>query len=257
MHAAMKEPSAPTVDLALPAQLARVSRVAALSELAGGIAHEINQPLSAIATYAQACARMLSAPSPDLHEIQAALQQITAQALRAGDAIHGVRQRVGAKPSQREALHLNELVAGVALLMASELDRDGLALALQLEAGLPQVAVNRLAVQQLLLDLLRNAADALADAQGDDREIQLGTRPGSAGFIEVFVRDRGHGVAAELRERLFQPFFSTRTEGAGLGLAIAKTIARAQGGTLLYRPNTPAGAEFYLSLPVQQNEVQA
>ena len=252
----MKQPSPPqALDIALPAQLARTSRVAALAELAGGIAHEINQPLSAIATYAQACSRMLSGPAPDLQEIQAALQQITAQALRAGDAIRGVRQRVGAQPGHREAVTLNELVAGVASLIAPELDHERLGLALQLEAGLAQVTVNRLAVQQLLLDLLRNAADALADAQQEDREIQLGTRAGETGFVEVFVRDRGHGVAAELRERLFHPFFSTRSEGAGLGLAIAKSIARSQGGTLQYRPNTPVGAEFYLALPVHQSEV--
>ena len=257
MRASMKEPYPPDIDIALPAQLARVSRVAALTELAGGIAHEINQPLSAIATYAQACSRMLAGPSPDLQEIQAALQQITAQALRAGDAIRDVRQRVIGKHSHRELLNVNELVAGVALLMAPELDRDRLSLALQLEAGLPQVTVDRLAVQQLLLDLLRNAADALVDAPEQDRQIQLGTRLDDAGCIEVFVRDSGHGVAAELRERLFHPFFSTRSEGAGLGLAIAKTIARSQGGTLLYRPNTPAGAEFYLTLPALQNEVQA
>jgi len=166
-----------------------------------------------------------------------------------------MRQRVGAKPGHREAVNFNELVVGVAALMAPELDQEQVGLALQLEANLAPVTVNRLAVQQLLLDLLRNAADALADAQHDDREIQLGTRAGEAGFVEVFVRDRGHGVATELRERLFDPFFSTRREGAGLGLAIANRIARSQGGTLLYRPNTPVGAEFYLALPVHHSEV--
>ena len=252
----MTEPAAPQVDFALPAQLARVSREAALTELAGGIAHEINQPLSAIATYAQACVRMLAGPAPDLQEIQAALQQITDQALRAGDAIRSVRHQVGSKPSQRDAANLNDLVAGVALLITPELQRERLGLVLELETDLQQVHVNRLGVQQLLLDLLRNAADALVDAQHGDRQIQLGTRHGDGDTVEVFVRDRGHGVAAELRERLFHPFFSTRRTGAGLGLAIAKSLARSQGGTLLYRPNAPAGAEFYLSLPVHHTEVQ-
>lgn len=252
----MTEPAAPQVDFALPAQLARVSREAALTELAGGIAHEINQPLSAIATYAQACVRMLAGPAPDLQEIQAALQQITDQALRAGDAIRSVRHQVGSKPSQRDAANLNDLVAGVALLITPELQREHLGLVLELETDLQQVHVNRLGVQQLLLDLLRNAADALVDAQHGDRQIQLGTRHGDGDTVEVFVRDRGHGVAAELRERLFHPFFSTRRTGAGLGLAIAKSLARSQGGTLLYRPNAPAGAEFYLSLPVHHKEVQ-
>ena len=252
----MTEHSAPQVDFALPAQLARVSREAALTELAGGIAHEINQPLSAIATYAQACIRMLAGPAPDLQEIQAALQQITDQALRAGDAIRGVRHQVSTKPTQRDAAHLNELVADVALLITPELDSEHVGLVLQLETGLQRVHVNRLRIQQLLLDLLRNAADALVDAQPGNREIQLGTRHGDNDTVEVFVRDRGHGVDTELRERLFHPFFSTRREGAGLGLAIAKSIARSQGGTLLYRPNAPAGAEFYLSLPVHHTEVQ-
>ncbi len=252
----MTEHSAPKVDSALPAQLARVSREAALTELAGGIAHEINQPLSAIATYAQACVRMLASPAPNLQEIQSALQQITDQALRAGDAIRSVRQQVGTKPTQRNVANLNELVADVALLITPELQRERLSLVLELESELQQVHINRLGVQQLLLDLLRNAADALVDAQHGDREIQLGTRHGDSGNIEVFVRDRGHGVATELRERLFHPFFSTRRTGAGLGLAIAKSIARSQGGTLLYRPNAPAGAEFYLSLPVHHTEVQ-
>lgn len=252
----MTEPAAPQVDFALPAQLARVSREAALTELASGIAHEINQPLSAIATYAQACVRMLAGPAPDLQEIQAALQQITDQALRAGDAIRSVRHQVGSKPSQRDAANLNDLVAGVALLITPELQREHLGLVLELETDLQQVHVNRLGVQQLLLDLLRNAADALVDVQHGDRQIQLGTRHGDGDTVEVFVRDRGHGVAAELRERLFHPFFSTRRTGAGLGLAIAKSLARSQGGTLLYRPNAPAGAEFYLSLPVHHKEVK-
>ena len=167
-----------------------------------------------------------------------------------------MRHQVGSKPSQRDAANLNDLVAGVALLITPELQRERLGLVLELETDLQQVHVNRLGVQQLLLDLLRNAADALVDAQHGDRQIQLGTRHGDGDTVEVFVRDRGHGVAAELRERLFHPFFSTRRTGAGLGLAIAKSLARSQGGTLLYRPNAPAGAEFYLSLPVHHKEVQ-
>jgi two-component system sensor kinase FixL len=243
----------PTSDT-LQAQLAQLSRDAALCEMAGGIAHELNQPLAAIATYAQACTRMLANPQADLQQVRLALNEVTTQALRAGELIRALRQRLGHYRAQLGPVNLNELVTAVVFLAEAEAQRAQVQLTLELAADLPELQLDLLPLQYVLLELLRNAIEAQHSSAADQRQIYVGTRQLPGGEFEVFVRDQGPGVPAELSHRLLEPLFSTRADKAGLGLAIGSSVARAQGGSLGHRANTPTGAEFYLRLLASEAE---
>jgi len=240
----------------LQTQLAQLSRDAALCEMAGGIAHELNQPLAAIATYAQACTRMLANPQADLQQVRLALNEVTTQALRAGELIRALRQRLGHYRAQLGPVSLNEMVTSVVHLAEGEAQRAHVQLSLELAADLPELQLDLLPLQHVLLELLRNAIEAQQDTAADARHIYVGTRRVPGGDFEVFVRDQGTGVPAELSHRLLEPLFSSRADKAGLGLAIGSSVARAHGGSLGHRANTPSGAEFYLRLPAGAAETE-
>jgi two-component system sensor kinase FixL len=238
------------------ARLAQVARYAALGEMAAGIAHELNQPLSAIATYAQACDRMLGAPAPDMPEIRNALKQVTAQALRAGEIIRKLRHLVGNREIERIDSDLNAVVEELITLAGTDLRNHHATLDFALTPALAAVSIDRVQVQQVLLNLLRNAMEALDDASGAEREIVIGTRAVDDDEVEVYVRDRGHGVPTDVAQRMFDPFFTTKRSGTGLGLAISKTIARAHRGTLGHRSHALSGTEFFLRLPTLEKNSQ-
>ena len=248
----------PTADTdALQMQLAQLARDAALCELAGGIAHELNQPLAAIATYAQACTRMLANPQADLQQVRLALLEVTAQALRAGELIRALRQRLGHYRAQLQPSQLNEVVVAVVTLAEAEAQRENVRLSLELADTLPDLPLDRMPLQHVLLELLRNAIEAQHGTAVAGRHICVGTRRLDSGEYEVFVRDQGHGVPAELSHRLLEPFVSTHADRAGLGLAVGCSVARAHGGSLGHRANTPCGTEFYLRLPAGAAETAA
>jgi two-component system, LuxR family, sensor kinase FixL len=230
-------------------RLAQVSRFAAMGEMAAGISHELNQPLAAIATYAQACDRMLGSDRPDLPEIQGALKQISAQALRAGEIIRRLRHMVGNRETERLPVEMNEVVLELGTLARTDLSRHRIDLRFDLMATAPTLSIDRVQVQQVLLNLLRNAMEALGQDPAADREIIVGTRPFDDGGVEVTVTDHGPGVSREAAEQMFDPFFTTKRDGTGLGLAISRTIARAHHGTLGHRAAPGGGAQFYLQLP--------
>ncbi|MFM1886036.1 MAG: hypothetical protein RL026_1193 [Pseudomonadota bacterium] len=232
--------------------LAQVARFAALGEMAAGVAHELNQPLSAIATYAQACDRMLQGPDADIAEVHDALRQIASQALRAGEIIHRLRYLMGGRKAQRSSTDLNAVVAELPSLAATDLRQRGVSLALHCAAGLPRVSIDKVQVQQVLLNLLRNAIDALDSTPGARREVEVRTWLSDDGEVEVQVRDHGPGVPDDLAARIFDPFYTTKLEGTGLGLAISRTIARAHMGQLGYRAADGGGAVFFLRLPTEE-----
>jgi len=236
------------------ARLAQVSRFAAMGEMAAGIAHELNQPLSAIATYAQACDRMLDRPDPDLPEIHEALKQISAQALRAGEVIRRLRHMVSNRQTDRVAVPVNDVVHELAMLASTDTRHGEIELVFELAQDAGDVSIDRVQVQQVLLNLLRNAIEALDGLQGERRTITIGTRCLADQEVEVFVRDRGPGIAQDTVDRMFDPFYTTKKSGTGLGLAISRTIARSHHGTLAHRPNPDGGAEFYLRLPRMERE---
>jgi len=234
----------------LQERLTHFSRLSTMGEMAAGLAHEINQPLSAIATYAQACQRLIRQPEPDIEDVTAALEQINAQALRAGEVIRRLRNFVKNREVKREPVNCARLLEDLSTLAETDARLHNIRLRLDCQEPLPTVYADPIQLQQVILNLVRNAIDAMADAPEDRREVVLMTREAPDGEVEVTVADRGTGLAPEATEHLFNPFFTTKASGTGLGLAISRSIVRAHGGRLWHTPNDECGVRFHFTLPV-------
>jgi two-component system sensor kinase FixL len=242
----------PDEQWALLQKLTHVSRLATMGEMAAGIAHELNQPLTAIASYAQACDWLLARGSTDTAEIRDALQQITAQGLRAGEIIRRLRNLARTPDTQRVLTDSNSLVEELRGLALTDARVHNVRLEMDLTANLPQVLVNRVEIQQVVLNLVRNAIEALESVPPERRDIILRTSGGQEDTVEIGVIDSGPGVDQKIVDRLFSPFVTTKPAGAGLGLAISRSIVEAHKGTLRYKPQSAGGACFMLRLPHAQ-----
>jgi two-component system sensor kinase FixL len=240
----------------LQERLGHVSRLATVGEMASGIAHELNQPLAAIANYAHACDRLLGRPDADLAEVQGALKEIAAQAVRAGDIIRRLRSLAQPHVDRREPTEINVLITELTALVRSDAHAHDVQYRLELSDGLPPLEVHRTQIQHVILNLVRNAIESLAETPDKPREIVVRTSRTRDGEVEVSVCDSGPGVSSSVVPRLFDPFWTSKPDGAGLGLAISRTIIAEHGGTLDYRPNVPVGACFTLRLPVVNCEEQ-
>jgi two-component system, LuxR family, sensor kinase FixL len=236
--------------LRLQERLMHVSRLATIGEMASGIAHELNQPLAAIATYAHACDRLLALPEPDIEEIQTALREIAEQAVRAGDIIRRLRSLTRAESTQHGPADVNDVIAELTDLIQSDAKAHGVAFRADLAPNLPQITLDRAQIQQVVLNLVRNALEALALAQLDTREVVVRTRLTPEGEVEIAVCDTGPGVDSRIVDHMFDPFCTTKAAGTGLGLAISRTIVSAHGGSLEYLPHVAAGACFAIRLPL-------
>jgi two-component system sensor kinase FixL len=227
-----------------------VSRLATVGEMASGIAHELNQPLTAIANYAQACDRLLGRPDADLQEVQGALKEIAAQAVRAGDIIRQLRSLAHQHTGRPEPTEINVLISELTDLVRSDAQAHDVQYRLELGDGLPRLEVHRVQIQHVILNLVRNAIESLAETADKPRRIVVRTSRTHDGAVEISVCDSGPGVSSSVAPRLFDPFCTSKPAGTGLGLAISRTIITEHGGTLEYRPNVPVGACFTLRLPV-------
>ena len=232
----------------------QVSRLATMGEMAAGIAHEINQPLTAIANYAKACEHFLAAGEPDLEEVRLALQEINSEALRAGDIIRHLRRLVSRQEEARSSISINDVIDEVRAIILSDARMHGARISFDLQGGLPALELDRVQIQHALINLLRNAFEALQEQRDGQRQVTLETRLGRNQEIEIDVRDNGPGVSPGIRERLFEPFCTTKPAGTGLGLSICRTIAEAHSGSLDYHDNQPSGALFRLTLPIPGEE---
>jgi len=235
--------------MALHGRLLNVSRMATIGEMAAGVAHELNQPLTAIANYAQACERLLARPGADPGDLREALRQITAQTTRAAEIIRRLRSLAHSRQSEHLPASANALVAELRELVQTDAAVHGVQLSFELGADLPEVAVDTGQIQQVILNFVRNSLEALATRPGGSPRIVIRTSLTASQEVELAVLDNGPGLAPEARQRLFDPFFSTKENGTGLGLAISHTIARGHGGAVGYRANEPSGACFYILLP--------
>ena len=231
-------------------KMARVSHLATMGEMAAAIAHEINQPLAAISNYAIACERLLEAEGPGLAEVQAAMRQISGQALRAAEIIRRVRNLVRSREPQRAPADVNRLVEELSILTRSDARLHGVQLDLEFSDDLPRAEVDGIQIQQVLLNLIHNAIEALTASGAADKRVIVRTRRPAPGEIEISVLDWGPGVDPAIAARIFDPFCTTKEQGTGLGLAISKSIVEAHRGRLEYRPNAPHGACFAVILPV-------
>lgn len=230
-------------------RLMHVSRMATVGEMASGIAHEVNQPLTAIANYARAAERFLSLPEPDLAESREALREIAAEALRAGGIIRRLRQLARGGDESRETVRLNEVIEELGLLARGDARAHDTRLRFELGEDLPPVCINRVQITQLLLNLIRNALEALTQEAQPEREIRVRSQRSATGDCEILVCDNGPGVSQDMLDRMFEPFRTTKANGTGLGLPMSQTIAQAHGGQVRYQPALPRGACFILSLP--------
>ena len=230
-------------------RMASVSHLVTMGEMAAAIAHEINQPLAAISNYALACERLLQAPEPELAEVQEAMRQISGQALRAAEIIRRVRHLVRMHEPRRERTDVNMLVEELSALTKSDAHHHGAQLSLELADGLPPIEIDGIQIQQTLVNLIHNAVEALATFGAAEKRIIVRTRQTAAGEIEISVSDSGPGVEPAIAGRMFDPFCTTKEQGTGLGLAISKSIVGAHRGRIEYRPNTPRGACFVVTLP--------
>lgn len=232
-------------------RMLQVSRLATIGEMAAGVAHELNQPLTAIANYAQACDRLLSRPAASLEDVRTALREITGQAVRASEILRRLRGLAQSQPMRREPADLNAMVEAIRDLILADARVHGAGVQFDLGEGLPAVSVDVAQLQHVILNLARNGLEASTGAGSPARELTLRTSLVSDGDVEISVLDNGPGLSPPALERIFDPFFSTKAEGTGLGLAISNTVVRAHGGSLTHRPNTPTGACFSIRLPAE------
>jgi len=232
----------------LQARMMHVSRLATIGEMAAGLAHELNQPLTDIANYAQACERLLARPTASIDECRQALREITTQAVRASEIMRRLQTLARSQAMDRTSTDLESVIGSIMTLVQSDARAHGVTCTLRVAPNLPKVTVDAVQIQHVILNLVRNGIEALGQVT-DQREIEIGATLTPVGDVEISVSDTGPGLDEANLDRVFDPFFSTRESATGLGLPISKTIAKAHGGTLGYRPNTPRGACFFIRLP--------
>ncbi|MEW7988828.1 MAG: PhnD/SsuA/transferrin family substrate-binding protein [Candidatus Thiodiazotropha sp.] len=230
-------------------ELARAGRLSTMGEMASGIAHELNQPLTAISTNAQASIRILESDSSNTNVCIDVMERIAAQADRAGEIIRQLRRLVRKEPLERSEGNVNDLVNAVALLIWPDVRKASVKLELDLDETLPAIPLQPIQIEQVILNLARNAIEALLEKRGGERKLYIGTQNKAGKSIAVVVRDNGPGVKQELATTLFDPFVTGKPQGMGLGLSISYGIIEAHGGKLSLNPAYEEGAEFDFYLP--------
>ncbi|MDC3959799.1 hypothetical protein KEG38_38455 [Polyangium jinanense] len=231
-------------------RLTHMNRVAAMSELAASIAHELNQPLAAILSNAQAARRLLQRTPPDVTEALAALGDIVDDDRRAATIIQRMRTMLKKGAPRTDGQDLNELAREVARLVGNDVLLRGATLRLDLAPGLPRVRGDGIQLQQVALNLVVNALDAVADRPPDRRLVVVRTRGDGKDRVVLSVEDSGKGIAPADMERVFEAFYTTKAEGLGVGLAISRSIVEAHGGRLSVENNPGEGVTFRCQLPV-------
>jgi PAS domain S-box-containing protein len=234
------------------ADLARLNRVMVLEEMAASVAHEVNQPIAAVITNANAGLRWLSARQPDVDEVRQALGRIVRDGTRAGEVIGRIRALVKKTPPRRERLGINQTIREVVALTQAEMQRNAVRLQSRLADDLPVISADRVQLQQVMINLIINAIEAMAGAGDGPRELTIVSRINDANDVIVEVQDTGPGLDPEKLDRLFQSFYTTKPDGIGMGLAISRSIAEAHGGRLSATPNNSRGALFRFTLPVDE-----
>lgn len=237
--------------LAAQAELAHAARVATLGELTASIAHEVNQPLAAIVTSGEAALRWLRRDVPNLEEVAAGLDMVVSEGRRAATIVTRIRAFLKKTPVQQDFLDIGEIVEDAVRLVERELSKDDIALTIKTEPGLPRFRGDRIQLQQTLVNLMVNAGQAMS-GQREARIVTVVADRAGKETLAVTVKDTGPGIAATDLSRLFQPFFTTKPEGMGMGLAICRTTVEAHGGQLSAHSSPGAGATFRLTLPVME-----
>jgi PAS domain S-box-containing protein len=230
------------------AELARVSRLTTMGELAASIAHEVNQPLTAVTNNSNACLRLLAAGNLQPEILRRVLEEIVADATRASAVVTRIRGFIKKAPAEKNKLNMNEVIQEVLTLADRELYENRVRLDRQLTGALPLVLADRVQMQQVLLNLIMNGIEAMAEVTNRPRSLCMQSRIDESGDILVAVRDSGTGLGSGA-DRVFTPFFTTKANGMGMGLSISRSLVESHGGRLWAAPNVPHGAVFYFTLP--------
>ncbi|MCG8511162.1 MAG: ATP-binding protein, partial [Rhodospirillales bacterium] len=236
----------------LRSELAHVSRLSNLGEMAAAFAHELNQPLSVISNYSGGLLRRRKDPDTRDEDIERALQSISDQAFRASDIIGRIRRFIDKKMPKAGSIDVNETIMEAADLLKSEALGHGVKLRLELDRKLPRVMADPVEVQQVVINLARNGMEALPSDQGAERNVTIRTRSHNGKHIAIAVSDTGYGIPPELRKRLFEPFFTTKPDGMGIGLLICRRIVESIGGYLMVESEQNRGTTISVVLPTSE-----
>jgi signal transduction histidine kinase len=228
--------------------LAHVTRVTTMGELAASIAHEVNQPLSAIVNNGSACLRWLASEEPNLDEARDAARRIIRDGNRAGEVITRIRALLRKTDAKKARLDINQTIREVVTLTRNEAVGKGVAIRMELAAGLPPVLGDRVQLQQVILNLIMNGIEAMASVTDRPRELVISSRQHESDKALVAVRDSGVGLGGQDLERIFDAFYTTKSQGMGMGLAISRSIVEDHGGRLWVVPNDGPGATFQFTL---------
>jgi C4-dicarboxylate-specific signal transduction histidine kinase len=231
------------------AELAHVNRVTTMGQLAASITHELNQPLGATVTNAHAALRWLGLQPANLEEAREALASIVDDGKRAGDVIDRMRALIKKAPPRKDGLDINEVILGVCALTRGELAKNGVSLQTQLAEGLPLTQGDRVQLQQVMLNLIMNAIEAMSAVSHGSRELLIGTSIDASGAVRITVQDSGPGLNPETFDRLFDPFYTTKANGMGMGLSICRSIVEAHNGRIWVSPTAGPGSTFQFILP--------
>lgn len=233
-------------------QLAQFSRLSTMGEMAAGIAHELNQPLTAVSNYAQVAGRLVNAESLDRETMAETLQKIERQAHRASEVLRRIRSFIRKHASGKEQVSVATLLQETQLLAELDAAYPTDMVKLKVAPDLPPVCVDPVAIQQVALNLIRNGLEAQADLPMDEQFLCLEADLANDQFVEVRVIDRGPGLSQEVAQHLFSPFVTTKAHGMGIGLSLCYSIMQSQGGQIGHRPNPEGGSIFFFTLPVSQ-----
>jgi two-component system sensor kinase FixL len=229
-------------------QLMEIARISALAEMASGIAHELNQPLGAIATFSQAGDRLLNRPEPQVQRALEVFRQINAEAMGAGEGIRRIRRLFDHQGTDREPCQIGTLIEELRPVLDVLASRIKAQFQVDVAPGLPEVLIDRLRIQHVLFALAQNAFDASSQNSAPPR-VKIEVRADRYA-VETGITDSGSGIAAEIREQLFRPFFTTKPQGTGLGLASARAIVESHQGTIGFETLPDDGSRFWFRLPV-------
>jgi signal transduction histidine kinase len=229
-----------------------VSRVTTLGQLTASIAHEVKRPIAAARNNARAALNFLDKQPPDLGEVREALGGIVGDADRAGQIIDRIRDHIKKAPARKDRFDLNEAINEVIVLTRGEITKNGVSVHTHLTEGASPREGDRVQLQQVVLNLILNAVEAMGSVQEGPRELSISTEQTQANGVLVAVRDSGPGIDPEHVERVFEAFYTTKSSGVGMGLSICRSIVEAHGGRLWADANEPRGAVFQFTLPARK-----